>query len=70
MKYCVECGTKLITKYLENEGDIPFCTSCNAYGFPIYNTAVSMIVVNEKTQKILLIQQYGRPFYILVAGQC
>ena len=27
-----------------------------------------MIVINEQTDEILLIQQYGRPFYILVAG--
>ena len=27
-----------------------------------------MIVVDSKVQKILLIQQYGKPFYILVAG--
>lgn len=68
MNYCVECGTKLIKKHLENEGDIPYCTSCEAFRFPIYNTAVSMIVIDEKNQKILLIQQYNRPFYILVAG--
>ena len=34
----------------------------------MYNTAVSMIVTDEKTGRILLIQQYGRPSYILVAG--
>ena len=33
-----------------------------------YNVAVSMIVVNEEKDEILLIQQYGRPSYILVAG--
>ena len=34
----------------------------------MYNVAVSMIVINEQTGKILLIKQYGRPFFILVAG--
>ena len=34
----------------------------------MYNIAVSMIVVNEETDKIMLIKQYGDPFYILVAG--
>ena len=34
----------------------------------MYNTAVSMIVTDEKTGRILLIQQYGRPSYILVVG--
>lgn len=67
-KYCIECGTKLIDKALENEGVIPFCPSCNVHRFPQYNVAVSMITRDEKTDKILLIQQYGRPSYILVAG--
>ncbi|MDO4491833.1 MAG: NUDIX domain-containing protein [Lachnospiraceae bacterium] len=67
-KYCIECGTLLIEKELENEGLIPFCPSCGEYRFPQYNVAVSMITRDEKTGKILLIQQYGRPFYILVAG--
>lgn len=67
-KYCQECGTALTEKYLENEGMIPFCPKCNQYRFPMYNVAVSMIVVNKMTGKILLIKQYGRPFFILVAG--
>ena len=69
MKYCIECGTKLVTKYLESEEkNIPFCPKCNQYRFPIFNTAVSMIVTDQKTNKILLIQQYNKQKYILVAG--
>ena len=34
----------------------------------MYNVAVSMIVINEQTGEILLIKQYGRPHFILVAG--
>lgn len=45
-----------------------FCEKCNQYRFPVYNVAVSMIVVNEQNGKIMLIQQYGKPVYILVAG--
>ena len=67
-KYCQECGSELIEKYLENEGMIPFCPECGKYRFPMYNVAVSMIVVNRKNNKILLIRQYGKPFFILVAG--
>ena len=48
-KYCQECGTALTEKYLENEGMIPFCPKCNQYRFPMYNVAVSMIVVNKST---------------------
>jgi NAD+ diphosphatase len=66
--YCRECGTKLVPRELENEGIVPYCPECEQYRFPQYNVAVSMIVVNEEKDEILLIQQYGRPSYILVAG--
>lgn len=68
MKYCMACGTKLITKHLENEGEIPYCESCGEFRFPVFSTAVSMIVLNPTKDKILLIKQYGRDAYILVAG--
>jgi len=67
-KYCYECGTKLSTKELKNEGLIPFCEKCNDYRFPKYNVAVSMIVRNKSNDKVLLIQQYGKKANILVAG--
>lgn len=67
-KYCTECGSRLIRRELEGEGEIPYCPKCEQYRFPGFNVAVSMVVVDVKTGKILLIQQYGRPFYILVAG--
>ena len=66
--YCRECGTKLEPRELEHEGIVPYCPKCGQYRFPQYNVAVSMIVVNEEKDEILLIQQYGRPSYILVAG--
>ena len=67
-KYCQVCGSELIEKELEGEGLVPFCPACNEFRFPMYNVAVSMIVINKMTNKILLIKQYGRDFYILVAG--
>ena len=67
-KHCFECGTALIEKELENEGIVPYCPKCEQFRFPMYNVAVSMIVINEQTGKILLIKQYGRPHFVLVAG--
>lgn len=67
-KYCKECGTKLTEKELEGDGMVPYCENCNEFRFPGFNVAVIMIVIDKKTDKILLIKQYGRPFYILVAG--
>ena len=68
LKYCPQCGTLLTEKYLENEGNIPYCEKCGDFRFPIFSTAVSMICMNEERDKVLLIRQYGRPSYILVAG--
>ena len=68
MKFCYECGTKLVPKELEGEGIVPFCESCGVYRFPIFSTAVSMIVLNRDKTKILLIQQYGTGNNVLVAG--
>ena len=67
-KYCYECGTELIERELDGEGIVPYCPKCGQYRFPMYNVAVSMIVINEKSGEILLIKQYGRPHFILVAG--
>lgn len=68
MKFCSECGTALEDKYLEKEGLIPYCQHCRQFRFPTFNTAVSVIVLNEAEDKALLIKQYGKDDYILVAG--
>lgn len=68
MKYCFECGTELHDKPLDGEGMVPYCETCQTYRFPIFNTAVSMEVLNPAQDKVILIQQYGRSRNILVAG--
>lgn len=67
-KHCFECGALLIEKEHEEEGMTPYCPECGKFRHPMYNTAVSMIVRNRTDGRILLIQQYGRPWNILVAG--
>lgn len=66
--YCYECGTKLEIKFLEHEGNIPFCPKCNDYRFPIFSSAVSMIILNKDLTKILLVKQYHKNFWRFVAG--
>ena len=68
MNYCMHCGTRLVLREHEHEGLTPWCGTCGEYRYPVFNTAVSMIVMNEQQDKVLLIRQYGRPFYVLVAG--
>ena len=67
-RFCTKCGTAFETRELEGEGMVQFCPKCNEYHFPVFKTACSMIVVDPKAKKILLIKQYGRDSYILVAG--
>lgn len=68
MKFCYECGTALIQKINGIDGPTPYCPCCQTFRFPIFSTAVSMIVKNPAKDKILLIKQYGKPHYVLVAG--
>ena len=68
MNYCMHCGARLRLKRHETEGDIPWCDGCGDWRFPVFSTAVSTVILNPDRTKTLLIQQYGRPFYILCAG--
>lgn len=68
MGFCQHCGTQLVEKMLEHEGQVPYCENCQAFRFSQHDLAVSMIVYDEQMQKILLIQQYYMRQYILVAG--
>ena len=65
--HCKFCGHPLTPKPLAHEGLVPFCEQCGEYRFPGFNVAVSMIV-RAPSGKIVLIKQYGRQDYILVAG--
>lgn len=67
-KHCHECGAALTEKELQGEGIVPFCPECGQYRFPMYNVAVSMVVRSKADGRILLIKQYGRDTYVLVAG--
>lgn len=68
MKYCMECGTALEKRLCGDEGLVPYCPKCEQFRFPVFNCAIITAVLNPEKNKILLIKQYGRPFYILVAG--
>ena len=68
MTCCPECGHPLEKKFLKDEGDIPYCSQCASFRFPVFNTAISAILFNEKHDKILLIKQYDMAEHILLAG--
>ena len=68
MNYCMECGTLLHVLPHGEEGLVPYCDTCAAFRYPVFNTAVSLLVMDERKENIILIRQYGRPANILVAG--
>lgn len=69
MNYCMQCGARLVLREHETEGHpVPWCEACGDWRFPVFNAAVSMVTFDEDRRRVLLIQQYGRPFYILPAG--
>jgi len=66
--YCRECGQKLTLRFCENEGLIPYCDQCEAYMFPQFSVAVSMVVTNRAQDKILLAKHAEDDDFILFAG--
>ena len=66
--YCRECGQKLTLRFCENEGLIPYCEKCQAYMFPHFPVAVSMVVTNRAQDKILLAKHVEDEDFILFAG--
>ena len=66
--YCRECGQKLTLRFCENEGLIPYCHQCEAYMFPQFSVAVSMVVTNRTQDKILLAKHAEDDDFILFAG--
>ncbi|EDT46925.1 hypothetical protein STRINF_01930 [Streptococcus infantarius subsp. infantarius ATCC BAA-102] len=51
MTYCPECEHPLEKKFLKDEGDIPYCSQCNSFRFPVFNTAISAILLTKVMTK-------------------
>jgi NAD+ diphosphatase len=68
MNYCIECGSRLRLRPHPTEPPTPWCDRCGEYRFPVYSTAVSVILLDESGRNMLLIRQYGEPDPVLVAG--
>ncbi len=66
--YCRQCGQKLSLRFCENEGLVPYCATCEAYMFPEFPIAVSMVVTNRAQDKILLAKHVEDDDFILFAG--
>ena len=66
--YCTVCGEQLTLMFKQDEGLVPYCKHCAEYRFPLFATAVSMVVTNREKDKILLAKHIGNDDYILFAG--
>lgn len=68
MDYCPECGAPLRLRPHPTEPPTPWCERCGEYRFPVFSTAVSVILLDREGRNMLLIRQYGEPEPVLVAG--
>ena len=67
--YCPYCGGKLFSKEIGDEGNIPFCDSCNIPLWDMFTTSIIAAVVNEYREIALLRQNYvSATKYVCVAG--
>ena len=68
INYCPECGRKLRMKEQHNSPPAPYCDGCGDYRFPIFSTAVAVVLLNPARTHMILIRQYGEAKWMLVAG--
>ncbi len=67
--YCPHCGTKAVLREIGDEGEIPFCESCDMPLFDIVQPSIIALAVNEKREAALLRQGYvSENSYVCVAG--
>lgn len=66
--YCFECGEKLALVLHAQEGLVPFCKHCNAFRYPQFATAVTIVATNRDKDKILLARHKGEEDFILFGG--
>ena len=68
LNYCPVCGTLLQLRPHPTESPTAWCESCSDWRFPLYSCAVSGILLDRSSSRMLLIRQYGEPDPVLVAG--
>ncbi len=57
-QYCPLCAEKLIDRRAGDDGNVPFCVSCDRYWFDSFSTCVIILVANEYNEIALLRQGY------------
>lgn len=67
--YCPDCGQKLITKEVGDEGLVPWCEHCRKPWFDMFSSCIIALVHDSNGEIALLKQDYISPIYRnLVSG--
>ena len=67
--YCPKCGTKAVQKVVGDEGEMPWCESCQRPLFDMFSTCVILLAVNQEGECALLRQGYiSHQYHNLVSG--
>lgn len=67
-RFCPECGRKLTTKSIGDEGVIPFCESCGRPWFGFSYPCVICLLHDGAGNYALIQQTYATDNYVCVAG--
>lgn len=68
-RFCPDCGAKLGSRILGDEGAVPWCEYCDKPWFPIFPAAIIALVHNSRNEVLLLRQEYIHHTYCnLVSG--
>ena len=67
--YCPDCGMKLSSRVLGDEGAVPWCDGCGRPFFDMFSCCVIVLVMNEYEEAAILRQNYLSSQYgTLVSG--
>lgn len=67
-QFCPLCGSKLSTKQVGDEGEIPFCESCGRPWFSFSYPCVICLLTDGEGRYALIRQTYATKNYVCVAG--
>lgn len=67
-RFCPQCGSKLTTKQVGDEGEIPFCESCGRPWFSFSYSCVICLLTDGEGRFALIKQTYATKNYVCVAG--
>ena len=66
--FCPLCGSKLTTKQVGDEGEIPFCGNCGRPWFSFSYPCVICLLTDGEGRFALIKQTYATKNYVCVAG--